>query len=272
MVGRNYGLRGLAYVGRILIPAAFPEHPHRLQDRLGVRVADADRGGARVRRVLGLRRPGLVHLREQEPARDPERVRGPVDRDHHRACGRERDLPHASRRGQCAAGACRAEVAQAPHARAHRRVHGRSGRRDAAAPLRHDLRCGARRPPRTTLLGAVARSRRADRAQPDPDRSANCSLRRCDCGWSAAWAWAWTTSICRPAPRAASRSFPATGANALAVAEYVIAAALVLLARRVFQHALRSRRARWPRAALVEGRELCRQDGWASSASAASAG
>ena len=48
------------------------EHPHRPEGRLGVRVAHADRRGARVRRQLGLRRPRLVHLREQEPARIPE--------------------------------------------------------------------------------------------------------------------------------------------------------------------------------------------------------
>jgi NitT/TauT family transport system permease protein len=31
MVGRNYGLHGLSYVGRILIPAAFPASPTGLK-------------------------------------------------------------------------------------------------------------------------------------------------------------------------------------------------------------------------------------------------
>ena len=51
MVGQNYGLRGFAYVARILIPGGVSLHPHRAQDRLGVRVAHADRRRARVRRV-----------------------------------------------------------------------------------------------------------------------------------------------------------------------------------------------------------------------------
>jgi NitT/TauT family transport system permease protein len=44
MVGRNYGLRGLSYVFRILVPAAFSIDPDRLEGRLGVCMADADRG------------------------------------------------------------------------------------------------------------------------------------------------------------------------------------------------------------------------------------
>ncbi|GMV45023.1 MAG: hypothetical protein AMXMBFR66_04210 [Pseudomonadota bacterium] len=47
---------------------------------------------------------------------------------------------------------------------------------------------------------------------------------------------------------------PATGANALAVAEYVIAAALVLL-RGVYGASAALAGGRWPRAALSEGRE-----------------
>ena len=93
MVGRNYGLSGLRYVGAILIPAAFPEHPHRPQDRLGVRVAHADRRGARLRRVVGIGRPRLVHLREQESARDSGGVRRPLHRDPDRARRRERHFP-----------------------------------------------------------------------------------------------------------------------------------------------------------------------------------
>ncbi len=42
--------------------------PHRLEDRLGVRVAHADRRRTRVRRVVALGRAWLVHLREPQPA------------------------------------------------------------------------------------------------------------------------------------------------------------------------------------------------------------
>ena len=48
---------------------------------------------------------------------------------------------------------------------------------------------------------------------------------------------------------------PATGANALAVAEYVIATALLLLRGAYFSTAAVAS-GRWPRAALIEGREL----------------
>ena len=75
MVGRNYGLSGLRYVGGDPDPGGVPEHPHGTQDRLGVRLAHADRRRARVRCLVGIRRPGLVHLREQEPARDSGGVR-----------------------------------------------------------------------------------------------------------------------------------------------------------------------------------------------------
>ena len=80
---------GLRYVGAHPDSRGVSEHPHRAQDRLGVRVAHADRRGARVRRLVGLGRARLVHLREQEPARDPERVRRTVHRD--------RDRPRSSR-------------------------------------------------------------------------------------------------------------------------------------------------------------------------------
>src|SRR5262249_53245342 len=48
---------------------------------------------------------------------------------------------------------------------------------------------------------------------------------------------------------------PATGANALAVAEYVICAAMLLL-RRCFLVSAEVARGEWPRGALSEGREL----------------
>ena len=87
MVGRNYGLSGLSYVARILIPAAFPS----ILTGLKIGWAFAWRR-ARVRRVVGVGRIGLVHLREQEPARDPQRVRRFADRHRDRAPGRERHL------------------------------------------------------------------------------------------------------------------------------------------------------------------------------------
>jgi len=49
---------------------------------------------------------------------------------------------------------------------------------------------------------------------------------------------------------------PATGANALAVAEYVIAMAMVLL-RGAYQSSADVAAGRWPRAALSGGREVC---------------
>jgi NitT/TauT family transport system permease protein len=69
MVGRNYGLSGLRYVGAILIPP-FPGHPYRTQGGLGVRVAHADRHRVGVR-CLGIRRARLVHLREQNQLEIP---------------------------------------------------------------------------------------------------------------------------------------------------------------------------------------------------------
>ena len=68
--------------------------PDRPEDRLGVRLAHADRRRAGVRRVVGAGRPRLVHLREPQPARHPRGVRRPVDGDRHRADRRKPDLPH----------------------------------------------------------------------------------------------------------------------------------------------------------------------------------
>ena len=93
MVGRNYGLRGFRYVLRDPDPGGVPEHPDRAQGRLGLRLAHADRGRAGVRRVIRLGRARLVHLREQEPARDPERVRRAAERDPDRAGGGEPGVP-----------------------------------------------------------------------------------------------------------------------------------------------------------------------------------
>ena len=92
MVGRNYNLRGLRFVGQILIPAAFPSILAGPQDRLGLCLAHADRGRTRVRRLVGSGRAWLVHLREQEPARYSGSVRRPADHHPHWACGRERGV------------------------------------------------------------------------------------------------------------------------------------------------------------------------------------
>ena len=111
MVGRNYGLSGLRYVARDPHSGGVSEHPHRPQDRLGVRVAHADRRRARVRRVVGIRRSRLVHLREQEPARDSVGVRRSVHRDPDRPPRRERRSSARSKPARCGAGACRADAA-----------------------------------------------------------------------------------------------------------------------------------------------------------------
>ena len=55
MVGRNYGLSTAGYITRILIPGAFPSILTGLEDRLGVRLAHTDRGGACFRSEFGHR-------------------------------------------------------------------------------------------------------------------------------------------------------------------------------------------------------------------------
>ena len=90
MVGRNYNLSGLRFVGQILDPGGVSEHSGRSQDRLGLRLAHADRGRTGVRRVVRAGRARLVHLREQEPARHSRSVCGPSDHHPDRSCGRER--------------------------------------------------------------------------------------------------------------------------------------------------------------------------------------
>ena len=67
-------------------------NPDRSQGRMGVRVAHADRRGARLRRQLGIGRHRVVHLRAQEPAADPGGVCRAADRDPVRALRRARDL------------------------------------------------------------------------------------------------------------------------------------------------------------------------------------
>ena len=90
MVGRNYNLSGLRFVAPDPHSGGVSEHSGRPQDRLGLRLAHADRGRTGVRRVVGSGRARLVHLREQEPARHSRSVRRPADHHPDRACGRER--------------------------------------------------------------------------------------------------------------------------------------------------------------------------------------
>ena len=71
--------------------------------------------------------------------------------------------------------------------------------------------------------------------------------------WDAS-AWAWTISTWRPAGRGASPVLPATGANDLAVAEYVIAGLLMLL-RGTYHASARVLAGEWPRMDLM-GREI----------------
>ena len=53
MVGRNYGLSRAPLRRRDPDSCGVSQHPHRAQDRLGVRLAHADRRGAGIRRVVG---------------------------------------------------------------------------------------------------------------------------------------------------------------------------------------------------------------------------
>ena len=134
MVGRNYGLRGLALRARDPDPGGVPEHPDRAQGRLGVRLAHADRGRAGVRRVVGRGRARLVHLREQEPARDPGRVRRAADGDPDRAGRREPGVPHGRGAARSGAGACSTELSRWEEAS------------NAGAGPYHDERHGRRAP------------------------------------------------------------------------------------------------------------------------------
>src|SRR6185312_2367350 len=48
---------------------SLPQHTHRSENRLGLRLANLDRGRTRIRRQLRIGRTWVVHLREQEHAR-----------------------------------------------------------------------------------------------------------------------------------------------------------------------------------------------------------
>ena len=93
MVGQNCGLTRRPLHPEDPHPSGIPQHSHRSEDRLGVRLAHADRCRTGLRGQLRPRRAGLVHLREQEPARSAERLRGALLRDPHRSRGGEPGLP-----------------------------------------------------------------------------------------------------------------------------------------------------------------------------------
>jgi D-xylose 1-dehydrogenase (NADP+, D-xylono-1,5-lactone-forming) len=74
-------------------PRGVPVVPDRLEDRLGVRMADADRSGAGLRRFVRQGGARLVHLRKPQYARHPGRVRGTSDGHRDRARRRKPHLP-----------------------------------------------------------------------------------------------------------------------------------------------------------------------------------
>ena len=69
MSGRNFGLSGRALRRPDPDPGGVPLDPGRPEDRLGLRLAHADRGRAGVRRLGALGRARLVHLRGARRAR-----------------------------------------------------------------------------------------------------------------------------------------------------------------------------------------------------------
>jgi NitT/TauT family transport system permease protein len=89
MVGANYGLTGISYVLRILVPAAFPS----ILTGLKIGWAFAWRTLIAAELVFGPGRPWLVHLREPQPSRYSGSLRRPLDRDHHRPDRRKPGLP-----------------------------------------------------------------------------------------------------------------------------------------------------------------------------------
>lgn len=94
LVGQNYEPAGLELMRLILIPAAFPAILTGLKVGWAIAAAHADRGRACLRRILGLWRAGLVHLREPQSARDGQCLRRPVHRHPDRPLRRERHLRH----------------------------------------------------------------------------------------------------------------------------------------------------------------------------------
>ena len=106
---QNFGLKGLRYVVRHLVPAAFPA----ILAGLKIGWAFAWRTLIAAELVFGVSsgsgRARLVHLREPQHARHRQRVRRPAHRDGGRAVRRRRDLPHHRETKPSAAGAWPAE-------------------------------------------------------------------------------------------------------------------------------------------------------------------
>ena len=92
MSGRNLGLARHPLRRAPPHSGGLRGDPCRHEDRLGLRLADADRGGARVRGLVALRRARLVHLRGALRARDREGVRRAVRGDPDRPLRRVGDL------------------------------------------------------------------------------------------------------------------------------------------------------------------------------------
>ena len=151
MVGRNYGLKGRRLHREDPDPGGVPVDPDRPQDRLGLRLAHADRGRAGVRRLVRPGRARLVHLREPQPARHPGGVRRAADRHHDRPRGREPDLPHHRAPDRAALGPPdvtarrRSSLAKSQASRDNRQLAGEVGGRAVRRSGRRVEAMGSRR-------------------------------------------------------------------------------------------------------------------------------
>ena len=98
MVGRNYGLAGLRYVGAHPDSGGVSEHPDRTQDRLGVCVADADRRASWCSACRPARAASAgSSTRTRTSSRSRTSSPGLFTGDPHRSVRRERDLPRRSK-------------------------------------------------------------------------------------------------------------------------------------------------------------------------------
>ena len=95
MVGRNYGLRGTAYVVKILVPAAFPS----ILTGLKIGWAFAWRTLIAAELVFGVSSGqggiGWFIFENRNMLDTASRFRGPPDRDHDRSSGGKPDLSDA---------------------------------------------------------------------------------------------------------------------------------------------------------------------------------
>ena len=137
----------------------------------------------------------------------------------------------------------------------HQRIHGRRRGRIAGGALRRALRRGRWSIAPADLRVQLAERRRADRAQPHAGRRRAAARGAGAARSSAGSASASTTSMSIACKARGIEVIPATGANAHAVAEYVIAAAMLLLRGAYRCDARRSAR-RVAAPALSNGREL----------------